>query len=116
MNTIYKYPIQEDKEKECFYIEVPKYAEIISAIDIRVSPTSGFIYALVDNEQKEKVRREVVWYGTGWPVDVSKIGTFQFLGTFKQTLPHFPPMYWHVWVQKENLMDDFSFIFDKLLC
>ena len=114
MYTVYKYPIEEDKTNETFYVRLPKGAEVISAVD--VTPTSGYIYALVDNQEKETRDREVVWYGTGWPVDVSKTGTFQFLGTFKETPPHFRPMYWHVWVQKEVWMDEFDFPFDKLLC
>lgn len=114
MITIYKYAIEEDKENELFYINVPKGAEIISAIDM--SPMSGYIYAIVDNEEKEMEHREVVWYGTGWPIDLTKVGSsdYQFLGTFKQEIPHLAPFVWHIWVEKEKI--DFINVFNKLLC
>ena len=114
MITIYKYAIEEDKENELFYINVPKGAEVISAL--AMSPMSGYIYAIVDNEEKEMERREVIWYGTGWPVDLTKVNSsnYQFLGTFKQEVPHLASFVWHVWVEKEKI--DFINVFNKLLC
>lgn len=120
MYTIYKYKIEEDKENENFYIEVPKGAEVISAVGIEPADglvgMKGFIYAIVDNEESKKVRREVIWYGTGWPIDYAKVGSsrYQFLGTFKQDPPHFTPMFWHIWVEQEQT--ELSEIFSKLLC
>lgn len=95
MKTIYKYPIEI--EANSFYIEVPKDAKVISAIDINSG--GGVIYAIVDPSIEETVKREVIWFGTGWDIDKDsewKIGMYDFLGTFRDGY-----LTWHLWIESE---------------
>lgn len=111
MITIYKYPIKLDEKKTKFFVELPKGAEVVSATKMKSG--SGFIYALVDSDEQETIEREVYWAGTGWPLDMNKVNSYQFLGTFEEKPNDFQSLIWHVWVEKEDI--NFAEVFSKLL-
>ena len=108
MKTIYKYLITKNEETGGFFIEVPKGAEVISAIVNDNS--SGYVYAIVDPGLIPSIKREVLWLGTGWPLgkeDQEKMDTYQFLGTFQDGW-----YVWHIWVEYEDI--DLTSVFGKL--
>ena len=111
MTTIYKYPIKLDQEKKKFFVELPKGAEVISAT--KMSSGSGFIYAIVNSDEQETIEREVYWVGTGWSLNMEKVNSYQFLGTFEEKFNDYQSLIWHVWVEKEDI--NLADIFSKLL-
>ena len=107
MKSIYKYPIEINISSNSLYIQVPKGAELLS-ISIE-TPSIAFIYCLVDPDQEEMIKREVLWLGTGWEIDQEteeKIDRYKFLGTYKikSEKKDKSDLIWHFWIEPE-LMD-----------
>ena len=96
MSVIYKYPVELDMKTEKTYVELPSHAKVFSARCEGMYEI--YIYAIVDKEETEMIKREVLWCGTGGDLSKeqeTKIEYYNFLGTFKAG----PSLIWHIWIE-----------------
>ena len=86
--TVWKYPLSV--EASTTFVDLPKGAEILSVATIAGSP---HLWALVDPDETELVRRSLITLGTGWKV-VSDAPFGRFVGTITGVKGW---MVFHVW-------------------
>ena len=101
MSVIYKYPVQLNMDTKEVYVELPKNAQVFSARCEDICEI--YIYAIVDKEETEMVKREVLWCGTGGDLSEDqedKINYYTFLGTFKAG----QSLIWHIWIKPDEFI------------
>lgn len=96
MSVIYKYPVELDINTKEVYVKLPKNSKVFSARCEDMYEI--YIYAIVDKEETEMIKREVLWCGTGGDLSKEqeyKMDCYTFLGTFKAG----QSLIWHIWIE-----------------